>query len=289
MIDISQAVLVTDSRNKNILITVVENLVLYCGITKVVVICPDKDVSVIEKVLAQVKIITPVCLLPDSHILNFSVSDIQDRRIPGFPSRAGWYYQQFLKLGFSFHPSAQENFLIWDADTIPLRPLSFTKKNRILFTVGNEYFPQYFRLIPLLLGFESPLKVSTIAQHSVFNRDEVREMLAKMCPETIEVEWPNKILAICEQSRLSFFSEYEIYAAYSFNQHPDRSMLIERKWFRNGAAVAGYPPSRASLKILGVFFDFCSFELWDQTTIRKAKGWIKLFLQLSGYRFGKKC
>ena len=47
MIDISQAVLVTDSRNKNILITVVENLVLYCGITKVVVICPDKDVSVI--------------------------------------------------------------------------------------------------------------------------------------------------------------------------------------------------------------------------------------------------
>lgn len=37
----------------------------------------------------------------------------------------GWYFQQFLKMGFALTPFAREEYLVWDADTIPLNPLDF--------------------------------------------------------------------------------------------------------------------------------------------------------------------
>lgn len=37
----------------------------------------------------------------------------------------GWYFQQFLKMGFALTSFAKEEYLVWDADTIPLNHVDF--------------------------------------------------------------------------------------------------------------------------------------------------------------------
>ena len=41
-------------------------------------------------------------------------------------NRVGWYLQQYLKLGVAVHiPDLSDYYLVWDADNIPTRPISF--------------------------------------------------------------------------------------------------------------------------------------------------------------------
>ena len=44
----------------------------------------------------------------------------------GLPiERTGWYFQQFLKLGWALKDSTSPWYLSWDSDTIPVRPVVF--------------------------------------------------------------------------------------------------------------------------------------------------------------------
>ena len=49
----------------------------------------------------------------------------------------GWYYQQFLKLGFALSDYARKEYLVWDSDTVPLKEIKFKYfKNKSTF--NNE-------------------------------------------------------------------------------------------------------------------------------------------------------
>jgi hypothetical protein len=74
-------------------------------------------------------------------------------------SRAGWYYQQLLKLyaHIVIH-DLMDNYVIWDSDTVLLRPTAFFHNDygeiRALFAISPEYNPPYMehmkRLLPCL-------------------------------------------------------------------------------------------------------------------------------------------
>ena len=58
--------------------------------------------------------------------------------------RTGWYFQQFLKMGFALSKYAKDYFLIWDADTLPVSNLNFFNNNQPLFTMKTEFHKPYF-------------------------------------------------------------------------------------------------------------------------------------------------
>ena len=74
-------------------------------------------------------------------------------------SRAGWYYQQLLKLyAHQVIRDLNENYVIWDSDTVLLKPTAFFHNDygevRALFAISPEYNPPYMehmrRLLPVL-------------------------------------------------------------------------------------------------------------------------------------------
>lgn len=74
-------------------------------------------------------------------------------------SRAGWYYQQLLKLyAHQVIKELNEYYVIWDSDTVLLKPTPFFHNDygeiRALFAISPEYNPPYMehmkRLLPWL-------------------------------------------------------------------------------------------------------------------------------------------
>ena len=64
----------------------------------------------------------------------------------GTKRRAGWYYQQLIKLHFgTARPNGSKRYLVVDADVVFLRPTSFALGTRTTFNVGVEYHREYFR------------------------------------------------------------------------------------------------------------------------------------------------
>lgn len=68
----------------------------------------------------------------------------------------GWYFQQFLKMGFALTSFAKEDYLVWDADTVPLNHLAFKDNpGHYLFMPKTEHHEPYFSTIDKL--FNAPV------------------------------------------------------------------------------------------------------------------------------------
>lgn len=268
-----QALLVTDARNKSLLPLVITGLRSCCRVTEIILVSPHKDLADLRSVADGFPEAT---FLPDSEVLEFGVQKVADRSIPLFPQRAGWFYQQFLKVGFALHRQAKENYLVWDADTIPLRQMEFCADGKAVFTQGLEYFHEYFETIQDLLGFKSVIPSSVISQHALFNREVIQEMAALIARKRRSGSFAEAVLDSCEERQSVFFSEYETYAAFFSHFQPNEYRVRRRRWFRNAASIAGIPPSDLWLSLLARSFDFASFETWDVGPSRTVKGVIKL-------------
>jgi hypothetical protein len=267
-----QALLVSTNKNLPLLPTILTNLKKYCGIQKITVVCPEKEKPLFKTIL-------PHCLiLTDPEVCQISPKEISQYHIPSLPKRANWFLQQFLKTSYALHPSAEEEYLVWDADTIPLQPLTFKHAEKTLFTASTEYHPPYFQTIQALLE-KTPLTQSYIAQHMVFHKDTLNQLLQK----DSNLQFPRKVLAICAEMQSSF-SEYETYAALFARTHPNHFQTIHRQWFRHGAAITRLPPSPNALNWLSKHFQFVAFEQWDTSKKQRIKGIVKLLLQITRNR-----
>ena len=67
--------------------------------------------------------------------------------------RVGWYEQQFLKMEYS-KICKNDYYLIWDSDTIPIKPVKMFDNNKPIFDMKKEHHSPYFitldKLIPNL-------------------------------------------------------------------------------------------------------------------------------------------
>ena len=82
--------------------------------------------------------------------------------------RQGWYFQQFLKMGFALTDYAGEYYMAWDADTLPLSKLGFIEDNHPLFTIKKEFHSAYFDTMKKLIGLDKSVDYSFIAEHMLF-------------------------------------------------------------------------------------------------------------------------
>ena len=171
----------------------------------------------------------------------------------------GWYFQQFLKIAFARTQCAKEDYLIWDADTIPLRHIDFKQNGLYLFNLKPEYHVPYFDCIRKILGLEKVVKGSFITEHIVVNTAIMNEMLDKIesAGGTIFFE---AIINSLEKSVKCGFSEYETYGTYIFSKYPQKVKERKLATFRHAGKLYSRGVSKKELAYLGTRFDTASFE-----------------------------
>ena len=238
------------------------------------VVSPDEDCPRIRKALGS-----KVRVIPENEFIpGMNLAALRELPVAGFPKMAGWYFQQLLKLQFAFCETEDDYYLIWDADTVPLRPMRFfDSKGKMLLTKATEHHPAYFETYRKLLGTDPRREFSFIAQHMLVQKSIAREMLAHI--ETRlegNGNWAWKIMRALPPKGENLFSEYETYGHYVKNYRPDRVNFVDRSWLREPAQYAGEAvPTEKVLQELSRKYDFAAFE-------RASRGWRRLANKLVG-------
>ncbi|HEY4416791.1 MAG TPA: DUF6492 family protein [Verrucomicrobiae bacterium] len=217
----------------------------------------------------------------DEFLPGMTIAELKKILRPHFPQAAGWYFQQFLKLQYAFEKPDEDYYLIWDADTVPLRPMQFfDPQGQMLLTRAQEYHSPYFETYERLLQEPARRECSFIAQHIIVQKSVAREMLSQIERRGDGQNWAWSIMRGLPDQGDNLFSEYETYGHYVKNHYPDRVRLIERHWLREGTQYTnGWIPKTADLNCLGRKYDYAAFERasqnWMQWGRRKLKRWMK--------------
>jgi hypothetical protein len=262
------------SADRGILVPALAGLRRFVPFRKLHVVAANRNLARLKRALNDgVEFIDEDSLIP-----GMTLAELKKLPLPGFPLGAGWYFQQLLKLAFCFQKVEEDYFLIWDADTVPLRPLEFfDESGRMLFTIAEEEHGPYFETYRKLLREEPRREFSFISQHMIIQKSIVREMLAK-----IEANFPGndswawKIMRHLEGTHTNLFSEYEMLGHYVKNNYPSRAAYRKLSWLREGSLRIGGSPSRADLEKLGQKYDFVAFESSEMPLrrfVRRAREW----------------
>lgn len=184
--------------------------------------------------------------------------------------RAGWYFQQFLKLAYA-NVCEDDAYVVWDADTVPVRPVSFTnEQGQYLFTLREEYNPCYFDTLKTLLGLEKIEKESFIVENMIFDVALMRELLAKIEGNAAlpgENFWQKILYAVAEDAlKGSGFSEFETYGTYVMTLHPGRYATRHLDTLRSGKNILGERPTTEMLAWAGESYDLVSMEKFSAST-----------------------
>lgn len=176
----------------------------------------------------------------------------------------GWYYQQFLKMGFALTPYAKDFYLIWDSDTIPLKKLTFYEQEKMVFTFKTEYHKPYFETIENLIGYKKTAQYSFIAEHMIISTCIMQELIQKIKDADITGEdWISKIIYATPQNAPNGFSEFETYGTYCYNHYTEQFITRELRTFREAGEIYSRGVSKHTLKKIGSQYDTISLESWS--------------------------
>lgn len=184
--------------------------------------------------------------------------------------RTGWYFQQLLKMAYAEVCQVQY-YLVWDADTLPIRNISFfNAEGKVLFNIKKEYHKPYFKTIHNLLGIKKQIKGSFISEHMMFDKNIMLNIL-----ESIEKNnkysgmWFEKIIASIESEYLSLqgFSEYETYGTYLHAKY--RQVFQQRNFptLRCGSWIFDSVPKQEVIQWMGKYYYTMSMETWQHKVI----------------------
>lgn len=169
----------------------------------------------------------------------------------------GWYFQQFLKIAFAISSYANNYYLVWDADTIPLHPISFFDGEQMLINPKKEYHQPYFETIQRLFGFAKIADYSFISEHMMLKSSVIEEMIRVIGEHDF---WWKTIINKCDLSDRQAFSEFETIGTYCLVHHPKLYKLRHLSTFRGGGALFGRQVTDKELSVLSMDFDTVSFE-----------------------------
>jgi hypothetical protein len=209
----------------------------------------------------------------DVFIPGMKLEQLRGLPLPGFPKGAGWYFQQLLKLQFAYTKPADDYYLVWDSDTIPLRALQFfDEKGAMQFTIADEAHAPYFQTYRKLLGEGPNREFSFISQHMPVRKSILREMLARIETHVPgDGNWAWKIMWNLEGTDVNLFSEYEMFGHYVKNHYPEQAVFRRLPWLRDGTRVVGGIPSPQDLERLGKEYAFAAFE----SSQRLLRRWVR--------------
>jgi Family of unknown function (DUF6492) len=216
-------------------------------------------------------------IIPDVHLQSIAefIENAGQNRV-----RAGWYFQQFLKMSACFLPGISDYYLIWDADTIMLKPISFlNEKNQVLINPSSEYHLPYFDTYYKIIGKTRSVNFSFINEHFFVNNNYMKELITAIEEHaTMGRNWVWKIMTAIDKKYLSGsgFSEYETYGNFVNTVHPGSFALRPLKTIRYTSRKFGPIPNKYDLYRLSLAYSYASFENWDTGNLFRI--WIEKIL-----------
>jgi GT2 family glycosyltransferase len=152
----------------------------------------------------------------------------------------GWYYQQFLKMQYSFL-CEDEYYMVWDGDTIPCKKINMfhEESGKPYLDMKHEYHAEYFETMGKLFpGFHKVIERSFISEHMLIKTDIMQALIADIEKnDSIPGEkfW-EKIINVIPPEKIqdSSFSEFETYGTYCALKRADVYKLREWHSFRQG-------------------------------------------------------
>ena len=224
--------------------------------------------------------------------------------LPGFPEGAGWYFQQFLKFSYPHLEPRAERYLIWDADTIPLRPfqpfgedgkafltpalpecadpppgMAADARTRQLLQQATRPHLAYFENYELLLGEKPEDSQSFISQHMPIRVSCLKGMLSAIDARHPGNDgWAWKIIRNLRGANRNLFSEYEFYAQYALRHFPEQHVIRPLAWRRGGTLPRGGNLPNL-LQAWAQDLDFIAIESWASPWRRML---VSLYLALPG-------
>lgn len=233
---------------------------------KIVVISNIKLKEKIKNIDSRIEV-----LGEDTLVKGLSLSRIKNilKEKIGNGSRAGWYFQQFLKMSYSL-VTKSNYYLIWDSDLILLKELDFfTKDNKMIIYKKTEYHIPYFETLEKILGLGKKFDFSFIAEHFLIKTKIMKEMIEKIeVNKNIEGKYFfEKILNSISIKDLPYsgFSEFETYGTYALSNFVENFEVRKiNTWREAGSYLREMEITTEILEIFSKEFDTISLELWGK-------------------------
>lgn len=167
---------------------------------------------------------------------SFSLEDV--KKLLENTSRSGWYYQQLLKL--YAHIAIQDlldNYVIWDSDTVLLRPTAFFHNDygeiRALFAISPEYNPPYMEHMSRLLpGLERLTgRWGGVTHHQPWMRPIMKKLFEAVEHRHGTSFWRAYLIQV-ERKHYggAGCADYEIVMAFAFRFFGELSLIRPLRW-----------------------------------------------------------
>jgi hypothetical protein len=190
----------------------------------------------------------------------------------GNVQRFGWYYQQLLKIA-ALVVSPADQTVIWDADCIPVRPISlFSEKGVPLYMKSEEHHMPYFEVAKALLGVEKVSAHSFIVPGFPARKAWIAEFINELESKNSGLKWHDAIISKSYLAQQSGFSEFETLGTWVSQRKPGEWANSDYRWERFGQSRFGPAGSMTDIGLLALAskknLDVISFENWDSRTLR---------------------
>jgi len=245
------------TKNLDLWKEVVDRLGIYYPEAVIVSVVPEIDFSNFEGYRSP-----RLIFHKDEEILPLQLTnDIRKQAGP----RYGWYLQQFLKIEIArIYSKKFEIGMIWDSDSLPLRPLQlFGKNEKILFGISDFFNQAYLDQMLRCLELEKQISGSFISQYIAFRSEWINSFVEKLGGKSDYLETLKKTIDFRETSG---FSEYELLGNFFFQNfrqevdfEPDFSLERYGNSKYGGIKRVGSWPHKYLLRKVNII----AFESWD--------------------------
>lgn len=240
-----------------------ENLRKFVPAKTYLLVVPDESVDQFSEVTHSTVRIEPESI----HAAAYADVLRDALKAKGQSHRYGWFLQQFIKIGALRGHDDTAKLLIWDADTVPLRPITFFEACGRSQRVG--YFSErvgghepMFAQIEALMGLPKATKRGFISQCFPLWGKWANEFFQVI--EDNGLSWHENIISSIPFERGSALSEYELLGTFIATKHEREVFWVDLPWIRNGhllfksaRVAADVPESTHSLY-------YAAFETYDQ-------------------------
>ena len=248
-------------------IRAIRSLIKLSEANKIFVITSNKNKNFLQKNFLREKLL--IILDEEEIIPNMKLVDVAStlQEYGGNAERAGWYYQQFLKMNISRHPLISKYYLIWDSDTVMLKKINFfNKSNKIILNTSKEFHKPYFQTIRNF-GLLKKNNFSFISEHMLID-SKIMNNLISLIEKTNSKNhsWIKTLISQIDKDSLngSGFSEFETYGTYLSKFHIDSFVTNKLKSCRKTYSLFGKHNRLNTFLTLRFYgYYWASFENWD--------------------------
>ncbi len=184
---------------------------------------------------------------------------------PPYASRAGWIYQQFLKLGAGLViEGLNTHYLCIDADTLFLRPVTFLNgEHTFLYLVAREYHLPYLHTYERLMAEKTVAGFSFISHHMMFDQLLLKALFNHI--ETLHgMSWCDAIMQSINYHHRSNFSEWDLYGNWVLKTRPEIARHRPLDWTN-----ISYIPDADQAEDLGKAYHFVSAHAYSRANRRQ--------------------